>query len=25
MGIGSGEVGGPWPPLDFHTWYKFSR
>jgi len=22
MGVGS---GGPWPPLDFHTWYRCSR
>jgi len=21
MGVGR----GPWPPLDFHTWYKYSR
>jgi len=25
MGVGSGGQEGPWSPLDFHTWYKYSR
>jgi len=27
MGVGSEVVGraGPWPPMDFQTWYKYSR
>jgi len=22
MGVGSGRQRGPWPPLDFQTWYN---
>jgi len=25
MGVCSGGQGGPWPTLDFQTWYKYSR
>jgi len=25
MGVGSGGQDWPCPPLDFHTWYKFSK
>jgi len=25
MGVGSGGQEGPWPPCDFHTWYRCSK